>query len=153
MSDDPNPVDGEASQSETVVVESTALEVASPQSIEEPAKLLRIASMTRSMLEEVRQATLDEDGRSRLRDIHEASVSQLRSVLTEDLREELSEVFLPLRGRCTHPGRVADRPGPADRLARGSIQRDPSRDHDATNGRTGPAPPDAHAPARTGRGR
>ena len=98
MSDDPNPVDGEASQRETVVVESTALEVASPQSIEEPAKLLRIASMTRSMLEEVRQATLDEDGRSRLRDIHEASVSQLRSVLTEDLREELSEVFLPLEG-------------------------------------------------------
>ena len=86
----------EADGAEPVVVESTAIEVASQETIEEPAKLLRIASMTRSMLEEARQATLDEDGRSRLRDIHEASVAQLRSVLTEDLRDELSQVFLPL---------------------------------------------------------
>ena len=81
---------------EPVVVESAAIEVATPETIEEPAKLLRIASMTRSMLEEARQANLDEDGRSRLRDIHEASVDQLRSVLTDDLRDELSQVFLPL---------------------------------------------------------
>lgn len=87
------PPDGDA-----VVVESAEIEVAPRQNIEEPAKLLRIASMTRSMLEEVRDATLDEDGRSRLRDIHEASVGQLRSVLTDDLREELSQVFLPLEG-------------------------------------------------------
>ena len=83
---------------DAVVVESAEIEVAPRQNIEEPAKLLRIASMTRSMLDEVRDATLDEDGRSRLRDIHEASVGQLRSVLTDDLREELSQVFLPLEG-------------------------------------------------------
>lgn len=52
--------------------------------------------MTRSMLDEARQAKLDENGRSHLRAIHEASVEQLRSVLTEELREELSQVFLPL---------------------------------------------------------
>lgn len=79
-----------------VVVESGAIAVSAPETIEEPAKLLRIASMTRSMLDEARQATLDENGRSHLRAIHEASVAQLRSVLTEDLREELSQVFLPL---------------------------------------------------------
>lgn len=81
---------------ESVEIESVDIDKTPADVIEEPAKLLRIASMTRSMLEEARQAPLDEDGRSRLRDIYEASVDQLRSVLTEDLREELSEVFLPL---------------------------------------------------------
>ena len=86
-----------SSDGEPVIVESAAIEVvAPPDTIEEPAKLLRIASMTRSMLEEARQTSLEAEGRSRLRDIHEASVEQLRSVLTDDLREELSEVFLPL---------------------------------------------------------
>ena len=33
--------------------------------ITEPTKLIRIASMTRAMLEEVRQAPLDEEGRKR----------------------------------------------------------------------------------------
>lgn len=98
MSDD---VTDPAESDETapsVVVESAELELTAPETIEEPAKLLRIASMTRSMLDEARQATLDEDGRSRLRDIHQASVEQLRSVLTDDLRDELSQVFLPLEG-------------------------------------------------------
>ena len=67
-----------------------------PGRIEEPAKLLRIASMTRSMLEEVRTATLDEEGRARLRAVFDATLEQLHTVLTEDLREELSEVFVPL---------------------------------------------------------
>lgn len=64
--------------------------------IEEPAKLLRIASMTRSMLEEVRTATLDEEGRVRLRAVYDASMEQLRGVLTDDLRDELADVFVPL---------------------------------------------------------
>ena len=99
MSGDGETPETESPDATAVVVESAAeIEVASPETIEEPAKLLRIASMTRSMLEEARDVSLDEDGRSRLRDIHEASVDQLRSVLTQDLREELSEVFLPLEG-------------------------------------------------------
>ena len=64
--------------------------------IEEPAKLLRIASMTRSMLEEVRTAALDEEGRVRLRAVFDASMEQLRSVLTDDLRAEMADVFVPL---------------------------------------------------------
>ena len=83
---------------EPVVVESAEIEVSTQQTIEEPGKLLRIAAMTRSMLEEARDVTLDEEGRSRLRDIHGASVQQLRDVVTDDLREELSEVFLSLGG-------------------------------------------------------
>ncbi len=79
-----------------IVVESTPVDSEGADRIEEPAKLLRIASMTRSMLEEVRTATLDEEGRVRLRAVFEASMDQLRSVLTDDLRAELADVFVPL---------------------------------------------------------
>lgn len=64
--------------------------------IGEPAKLLRIATMTRSMLAEVRTATLDEEGRARLNDVYRATLKQLRSVLTDDLTEEFEEYFQPL---------------------------------------------------------
>ena len=86
----------ESPEGTLMVVESTPVDPDLPSRVEEPAKLLRIASMTRSMLEEVRTATLDEEGRVRLRAVFEASLEQLHSVLTEDLRAELSEVFLPL---------------------------------------------------------
>lgn len=65
--------------------------------ISEPSKLIRIASMTRAMLEEVRQADLDEAGRLRLLAIYEASLEQLRETLSEDLQEELASIFLPLQ--------------------------------------------------------
>lgn len=64
--------------------------------ISEPSRLIRIASMTRAMLEEVRQAPLDEGGRRRLVEIHQSSLGALREVLSEDLREELDEIFAPL---------------------------------------------------------
>ena len=64
--------------------------------IGEPAKLLRIATMTRSMLAEARTATLDEEGRARLNDVYQATLKQLRSVLTDDLTEEFEEYFQPL---------------------------------------------------------
>ncbi len=52
--------------------------------------------MTRAMLEEVRQAPLDEAGRLRLLQIYEASMDQLRETLSDDLREELASIFDPL---------------------------------------------------------
>ena len=64
--------------------------------VSEPSKLLRIASMTRAMLEEVREAPLDDVGRSRLYSIYERSLEELKGVLSEDLREELDAVFLPM---------------------------------------------------------
>ncbi len=62
-----------------------------------PTKLIRIASMTRAMLDEVRQAPLDEAGRERLRLIHQRSLDELREVLSNDLLEEFNEIFEPLR--------------------------------------------------------
>ncbi len=63
--------------------------------ISSPTKLIRIASMVRTMLDEVRRAPLDDAGRRRLREIHERSLSELEGVLSPDLREELNEVVLP----------------------------------------------------------
>jgi hypothetical protein len=69
-----------------------------PETITEPAKLLRIASMVRELLEETRQASTDEGGRKRLVDIYRRSVEELADSLSPDLREELQELAPPLGG-------------------------------------------------------
>ena len=65
-------------------------------SVSEPSKLIRIASMTRAMLDEVREAPLDEAGRGRLVSIYDSSITELREVLSDDLVEELDAVFVPI---------------------------------------------------------
>jgi Protein of unknown function (DUF2587) len=70
-------------------------EDAASEQISSPTKLIRIASMVRTMLDEVRRAPLDDAGRRRLREIHERSLEELESVLSPDLHQELSEVVLP----------------------------------------------------------
>jgi hypothetical protein len=64
----------------------------------QPTKLIRIASMTRAMLEEARQAPVDEAGRAQLRTIHQRSLEELREVLASDLLDEFNEIILPLAG-------------------------------------------------------
>ena len=64
--------------------------------ITEPTKLMRIASMARAMLVEVRDAAPDEAGRERLREIYDRTIDELSSVLSEELREELAHMFVPL---------------------------------------------------------
>ena len=66
------------------------------ESITEPAKLLRIATMVRELLEETRQATIDEPGRARLREIYLRSFDELREVLSPDLQQELAELVPPM---------------------------------------------------------
>ena len=61
-----------------------------------PTKLIRIASMTRAMLEEARQAPLDDSGRQRMATVHARSVEELRAVLSPELQEEFSEIMIPL---------------------------------------------------------
>jgi len=68
------------------------------ESITQPAKLLRIASMVRELLEDTRQASLDEPGRVRLRQIYERSVGELAEVLSPDLRDELESLVPPIQG-------------------------------------------------------
>lgn len=66
------------------------------ESVTQPTKLIRIASMVRGMLDEVRRAPLDEAGRKALLEIQERSRRELQSVLSPDLQTELAEVSLPL---------------------------------------------------------
>ncbi|MDP9091969.1 MAG: bacterial proteasome activator family protein [Actinomycetota bacterium] len=63
--------------------------------VEQPAKVMRIGTMIKQLLEEVRAAPLDEAGRQRLREIHEASITELEEGLSPDLRQELDRLTLP----------------------------------------------------------
>lgn len=65
------------------------------EAIERPAKLLRIGSMVKQLLEEVRQAPLDEASRGRLREIYEQSIRELADGLSPDLAAELDRVSIP----------------------------------------------------------
>jgi hypothetical protein len=65
------------------------------ESIEQPAKLLRIGSMVKQLLDEVRSAPLDEASRVRLREIYEQSVRELAEGLSPDLVEELDRISIP----------------------------------------------------------
>jgi len=66
------------------------------QPVSEPTKLIRMASMTRAMLDEVRQAPLDEGGRNRLAEVHALSIEEMRGVLSPDLLEEFDGIMIPL---------------------------------------------------------
>jgi hypothetical protein len=63
--------------------------------IEQPAKVMRIGSMVKQLLEEVRAAPLDDASRLRLREVHAKSISELSEGLAPELREELERLTLP----------------------------------------------------------
>ncbi len=69
--------------------------------IEQPAKVMRVGSMIKQLLEEVRTAPLDEASRVRLRDIHARSIKELESGLAPELIEELDRLSLPFSGEQT----------------------------------------------------
>ncbi|MGY1821966.1 bacterial proteasome activator family protein [Geodermatophilus sp. SYSU D00079] len=63
--------------------------------VEQPAKVMRIGTMIKQLLEEVRAAPLDEASRQRLRDIHASSIRELEQGLAPELRDELERITLP----------------------------------------------------------
>ena len=73
--------------------ESTEVEIS--EAVEHPAKVMRVGTMMKQLLEEVRSATLDEASRGRLKEIFDTSVEEIGSTLTEDLREELDRLVIP----------------------------------------------------------
>ncbi|MFI7586126.1 bacterial proteasome activator family protein [Spongisporangium articulatum] len=88
--------DSEPGGERVVVVTPEGMAVTGPSDssspahqIEEPAKVMRIGSMIKQLLEEVRSAPLDEAGRARLAQIHERSVAELEKGLSPELAEEL----------------------------------------------------------------
>ena len=67
------------------------------ESVTEPGKVMRIGSMVKQLLEEVRQAPLDEASRERLAEIYERSIVEVSGALSPDLQEELHSLALPFR--------------------------------------------------------
>ena len=65
------------------------------EQVARPTKLIRIASMVRSLLDEARRAPLDDAGRRQLKEIHERSMQELEGILSPDLKQELADVTLP----------------------------------------------------------
>jgi hypothetical protein len=95
-------------QQPQVVMPGQPVEPPQEQAISEPTKLIRIASMIRELVEEVRQSSMDEPGRGRLADIYKKSVEELKGSLSDDLRQELDSLVIPLeRGSSDAEIRVA----------------------------------------------
>ena len=87
---------------EGMAVSGTSDEDASPtELIEQPAKVMRIGSMIKQLLEEVRSAPLDEAGRTRLAQIHSRSIAELEQGLAPELVEELRRITLPFAESAT----------------------------------------------------
>jgi Protein of unknown function (DUF2587) len=70
-------------------------EVPDVESVEQPAKVMRIGSMVKQLLDEVRGAPLDERSRERLAEIYTQSVKELSLALSPDLQDELARLALP----------------------------------------------------------
>ena len=66
--------------------------------VEQPAKVMRIGSMIRQLLEEVKAAPLDESGRARLATVLETSIVELKDGLAPELDEELNRLIAPFSG-------------------------------------------------------
>jgi Bacterial proteasome activator len=71
------------------------------ETVDHPAKVMRIGTMMKQLLDEVRASSLDEPSRDRLREIYDTSINELGSALSPDLRDELSRLALPFGGDDT----------------------------------------------------
>jgi Protein of unknown function (DUF2587) len=69
--------------------------------VEQPALIMRIGSMVKQLLEEVRTAPLDEASRARLKEIHRSSIKELERGLAPELVEELERISLPFTDEAT----------------------------------------------------
>ncbi len=69
--------------------------------IEQPAKVMRIGSMIKQLLEEVRSAPLDAASRARLKEIHSRSITELEDGLAPELVAELDRLSLPFTEQST----------------------------------------------------
>jgi hypothetical protein len=81
-----------------VAMETDAVEASErpvTEMVEQPAKVMRIGSMIRQLLDEVKAAPLDEKSRARLKDIHKSSIKELEDGLAPELVEELERLSLP----------------------------------------------------------
>ena len=111
--------------------------------VSEPAKVMRVGTMIKELLAEVRNSSLDEASRERLRDIYDTSVRELSGALSDDLREELERLALPFDDDTPERGRAAGGQSAAGGLARRPFPRHPGDVVRAADG--GPSTARGHA--------
>ena len=92
--------DGAVEHGELIVPSGSAPEAAPEEAddkefVSEPAKVMRVGSMIKQLLDEVRSTELDEPSRQRLRAIYDTSIEELGSALSPDLRDELNRLAFP----------------------------------------------------------
>jgi hypothetical protein len=85
------PVEGEGEAADIAVEDPANV----AEMVEQPAKVMRIGSMIKQLLEEVRAAPLDEASRARLKEIHKSSIAELEKGLAPELISELERLSLP----------------------------------------------------------
>lgn len=97
MSSNPSQSESSSDQSENSTdQQGDSVEEPSPQAdVSSPAKVMRIGTMVKQLLEEVRSTDLDEKGRERLAKIHRRSIDELEDGLSKDLIDELERLDLP----------------------------------------------------------
>jgi len=89
--------DGEPGQAPRAVAPVDEPEQPPNETVTEPAKMMRIGSMVKQLLEEVRAGALDEASRERLGEIYERSIVELSEALSPDLQDELHNLALPFK--------------------------------------------------------
>ncbi len=103
--DSQQPADASSQESEgqpkIVISSDEGVAMADPsedptQGVPEPAKVMRIGTMIKQLLEEVKAAPLDEAARDKLAELHERSVNELKGALSDELAEEIDRIVLPL---------------------------------------------------------
>jgi len=100
--------DGEPGQAPRAVAQVDEPEQPPNETVTEPAKVMRIGSMVKQLLEEVRAGALDEASRERLGEIYERSIVELSEALSPDLQDELHNLALPFKdGEIPSDGELA----------------------------------------------
>lgn len=97
-------IDGDAAdpaEPSTAVAEESVADL-----IEHPAKVMRIGTMIKQLLEEVRAAPLDDASRNRLKEIHARSIAELAAGLSPELRDELQRLTLPFAAGTPSDGEL-----------------------------------------------
>lgn len=96
--DDPTPQQDHPAQPEIIDP--------SQEMVSEPLKLIRIASMLQAMRNEVSEISLDQPGRSKLIEIHDRMLHELREIMSEELKDELDGVIQPLGDDTTSDAEI-----------------------------------------------
>lgn len=89
------PTGAESPASESARADGLARAQQDQADVSSPAKVMRIGTMVKQLLEEVRGTELDEKGRERLAEIHRRSIDELEEGLSKDLIDELERLDLP----------------------------------------------------------